>query len=263
MASKITIKRSTTAVPPAGLSFGEMAFVQGTGLTANQLYVGISGGSPVWVGAQIGTTGSWTDNAAKTSLATQFAIDQRISSQISGSNVITTAQDNTNATKFLVFTSGAGAGVTLGVDSATNALSYNPSSGELILPGDLKIAGDIVAAVSKQTGDIFATTTTKINIGLVATGITMGGTGGTIALRNPTMVLGNTGSTITTTSGMTNSLRISPFGNLRLEPTGSMGTIGNSRPSIEISNSGGGQVAIAGGDWRWVSSKQVNFLMNL
>ena len=76
MASKITIKRSTSSTPPTGLSFGEMAFVQGTGLTANQIYVGLSGGNPVWVGAQIGTTGSWTDNAAKTSLATQYAIDQ-------------------------------------------------------------------------------------------------------------------------------------------------------------------------------------------
>ena len=83
MASKITIKRSLTAAPPAGLSFGEMAFVQGSGLTANQLYVGISGGNPVWVGAQIGTTGTWTDNSAKTSLATQYATDQRITTQIS------------------------------------------------------------------------------------------------------------------------------------------------------------------------------------
>ena len=83
MASKITIKRSVTAAPPAGLSFGEMALVQGSGLTANQLYVGISGGSPVWVGAQIGTTGTWTDNAAKTSLATQFAIEERIAAKIS------------------------------------------------------------------------------------------------------------------------------------------------------------------------------------
>ena len=84
MASKITIKRSQTAAAPAGLSFGEMAFVQGSGLTANQLYVGISGGSPVWVGAQIPsqTTGTWTDTAAKTTLATQFAINDRISSLI-------------------------------------------------------------------------------------------------------------------------------------------------------------------------------------
>ena len=83
MASKITIKRSLTAASPAGLSFGEMAFVQGSGLTANQLYVGISGGNPAWVGAQIGTTGTWTDNAAKTSLATQFAIEERIGAKIS------------------------------------------------------------------------------------------------------------------------------------------------------------------------------------
>ena len=85
MASKITIKRSLTAAAPAGLSFGEMAFVQGSGLTANQLYVGISGGSPVWVGAQIGTTGTWTDNAAKTTLATQDAIEQRIGAKITAS----------------------------------------------------------------------------------------------------------------------------------------------------------------------------------
>lgn len=87
MPSKITIKRSTTAAAPAGLSFGEMAFVQGSGLTANQLYMGISGGSPVWVGAQIGTTGTWTDDAAKTSLATQYATDQRISSLITATAV--------------------------------------------------------------------------------------------------------------------------------------------------------------------------------
>ena len=85
MASKITIKRSLTAAAPAGLSFGEMAFVQGSGLTANQLYVGISGGNPAWVGAQIGTTGTWTDNSAQTSLATQYAIEQRITSKISAS----------------------------------------------------------------------------------------------------------------------------------------------------------------------------------
>jgi hypothetical protein len=250
MASKITIKRSTTATPPAGLSFGEMAFVQGTGLTANQLYVGISGGSPVWVGAQIGTTGSWTDNAAKTSLATQFAIDQRITTQISSSNVITTADDNTNATKYLVFTSGAGAGVTLGVDIASNALSYNPSSGELLLPGNLKISGDIVSGVGKATGDVFATGTGKLNIGLAASGITMGGTTGTIALRNPTLILGTTAATITTSGGTANSLTIQPSGYLSLSPT-TTAVGSNSIASLTVSNSktsGSQLVTITGGD---------------
>jgi hypothetical protein len=259
MASKITIKRSTTSVPPTGLSFGEMAFVQGTGLTANQLYVGISGGSPVWVGAQIGTTGSWTDNAAKTSLATQYAIDQRISTQISASNVITTADDNTNATRYLVLTSATGAGVTLGVDASTGPLSYNPATMEMTLGGDLKIAGDIVAAASKQTGEIFSSITSKLNIGLAATGITMGGTTGSIALRNPKLILGTTASTITTSGGTANNLTISPYGNLILQPTWEGAAAAGTRPSITISNSttpGSQNVTISGGDLYLATKEQ-------
>ena len=87
MASIIKIKNSTGSVPPTGLTFGEPAFVQGTGLTANRLYMGNSTSTSVWVGAEIGTTGTWTDNAAKTTLATQYATDQRIATQISGSGV--------------------------------------------------------------------------------------------------------------------------------------------------------------------------------
>lgn len=87
MASIIKIKNSTGSVPPTGLTFGEPAFVQGTGLTANRLYMGNSTSTSVWVGAEISTTGTWTDNAAKTTLATQYATDQRIATQISGSGV--------------------------------------------------------------------------------------------------------------------------------------------------------------------------------
>ena len=248
MSSKITIKRSTTSVPPAGLSFGEMAFVQGTGLTANQLYVGNSFGTPVWVGAQIGTTGSWTDNAAKTTLATQYAIDQRISTQISGSSVITTAEDNSNATKYLVFTSGAGAGVTLGVDTATGALSYNPSTSKLTVFGDIGLNGDIVSV--KSSGDIFPTFTTNVTLGLVATGFTMGATGGTIRVRNPTLVLGSTGSTITTNGGTANHLSIIPHGYVVLEPQTTAFGAGGSLPSLTLNNigDGAGFVTVSGAD---------------
>jgi hypothetical protein len=194
MASKITIKRSTTSTPPAGLSFGEMAFVQGTGLTANQLYVGISGGSPVWVGAQIGTTGSWTDNAAKTSLATQFAIDQRISAQISGGSPITTVSDNTNTTRYLVFGSTAGAGVTLFVDDTTGPLSYNPSLGTLTVAGDLNVnGGDIFT--TQTTATLFSSTVTTLGIGLAATAINMGGSTGTFTIKNPSLTVGSSGIT--------------------------------------------------------------------
>ena len=90
--SVIKIKNSTGSTPPelaTGLTFGEPAFVQGTGLTANRLYIANSSKTPIWIGAEIPspTTGTWTDNAAKTTLATQYAIDQRITSQLLASGV--------------------------------------------------------------------------------------------------------------------------------------------------------------------------------
>jgi F0F1-type ATP synthase assembly protein I len=87
MASVIKIKNSTGTIPPNGLTFGEPAFVQGTGLTANRLYMTDSTSTSIWVGAEISNTGTWTDTAAKTTLATQYATDQRIATQISGSGV--------------------------------------------------------------------------------------------------------------------------------------------------------------------------------
>ena len=92
MPAVIKLKTSTGSTPPelaTGLTFGEPAFVQGTGLTANRLYIANSSKTPIWIGAEIPspTTGTWTDNAAKTTLATQYAIDQRITSQLLASGV--------------------------------------------------------------------------------------------------------------------------------------------------------------------------------
>jgi hypothetical protein len=185
MASKITIKRSTAALPPAGLSFGELAFVQGTGLTANQLYVGLTGASPVWVGAQISTTGSWTDNAAKTSLATQYAIDQRISSQISGGSPITTVSDNTNTTRYLVLSTSAAAGVTLFVDDTTGPLSYNPSTGALGLNGSIEL------------GHATDTTIARVSAGVVSIeGVNVVTTSSTDTFSNKTFDLVGSGNAL-------------------------------------------------------------------
>ena len=119
MASIIKIKNSTGSVPPTGLTFGEPAFVQGTGLTANRLYMGNSTSTNVWVGAEISTTGTWTDNAAKTSLATQYATDQRIATQISGSGV----SSFNGATGALQGVSAAVAGTGISVSGATGAVT--------------------------------------------------------------------------------------------------------------------------------------------
>ena len=244
MASKITIKRSTAALPPAGLSFGELAFVQGTGLTANQLYVGISGASPVWVGAQIGTTGSWTDNAAKTSLATQYAIDQRISTQISGSNIITTAEDNSNTTRYLVFTTSAGAGVTLGVDTAAGPLSYNPLLSQLTVQGDLNVNGGDIFTTS-TTATVFNSTATGLSIGSAATGITMGAVTGNFGIRNPSLTVGSSGVTGTIYADDANLVLTTK------NYTGAMADPGDSSAKIVITdNIGSGFVNIEGGDLR-------------
>ena len=93
------------------------------------------------------------------------------------------------------------------------------------------------------------TVATTLNFGGAATALTMGATSGTAAIRNPTLTLGNTNATITTGSGTTNYLSISPYGNVLLQPTTTafgFGTI----TSVAVTNAvdAVGQVQIAGGD---------------
>ena len=136
MASKITIKRSLTAAAPAGLSFGEMAFVQGSGNTAEQLYVGISGGNPVWVGARVENT--VTDWDSKTRLATQAATLAKINSLITSNtagvasfNGLTGAVNGITAggintfTQLNTFSAGisASSGVTFSKDITINSMT--------------------------------------------------------------------------------------------------------------------------------------------
>ena len=136
MASKITIKRSLTAAAPAGLSFGEMAFVQGSGNTAEHLYVGISGGNPVWVGARVEDT--VTDWTSKTRLATQAATVTKINSLITSNtagvasfNGLTGAVNGITAggintfTQLNTFSAGisASSGVTFSKDITINSMT--------------------------------------------------------------------------------------------------------------------------------------------
>ena len=175
MASKITIKRSITAAAPAGLSYGEMAFVQGSGLTANQLYVGISGGNPVWVGAQIGTTGTWTDNAAQTSLATQYAIEQRIGAKIAANTAGVSSFNG--ATGALQGVSAAVAGTGISVSGATGAVtitnigvqSFNGATGAVT---GVSSFNGLTGAVSGVTTSV-ANTFTAVNT--FSAGITVSG----------------------------------------------------------------------------------------
>ena len=71
----IRIKRSTGTNLPSGLTFGELAFVQGSGATANRLYIATSSGGTAWVGAEIlNSPTSWQDETAQTTIPTVQAV---------------------------------------------------------------------------------------------------------------------------------------------------------------------------------------------
>ena len=264
MSSKITIKRSQTAAAPAGLSYGEMALVQGSGLTANQLYVGISGGSPVWVGAQIGTTGTWTDNAAQTSLATQYAIEQRIGVKIAA-NTAGVASFNgltgavTGVSSFNGLTGAVGGVTTSVANTFTAAQTFsagitvsggNLNAVNINTTGSVSINNTPATLTTTTAGNatVFNSVATSLGIGGAATAITMGATTGTLNLRNPTIQVGNTVATITTASGTGNTLTVSPFGSVVIAPTSETSGVG-SPTVLTVTNlpSGLGTVSVSGG----------------
>jgi len=187
MSSIIKIKNSSGSVPPTGLTFGEPAFLQGTGFTANRLYVGISASNSIWVGAQIGTTGTWTDTAAKTTLATQYAIDQRIATQISGSGVISFngsigavgISAGTNVTivqtgnTYTISSSGGGA---TGATGATGSQGIQGNTGET---GSQGIQGNTGATGSQG---IQGNTVQGVSAAVAGTGISVSGATGSVTI---------------------------------------------------------------------------------
>ena len=90
----IRIKRSTGTNLPSGLTFGELAFVQGSGATANRLYIANSSGGTAWVGAEIlNSPTDWNGEIAQTTLATVSAIEDRI---VAGGGVTFASNLNVN-----------------------------------------------------------------------------------------------------------------------------------------------------------------------
>jgi hypothetical protein len=71
----IRIKRTTSSNLPTGLTFGEMAFVQGSGYTANRLYIADNAGVCIWIGGQILNSPTyWSGATAETTVPTVSAV---------------------------------------------------------------------------------------------------------------------------------------------------------------------------------------------
>ena len=89
-----------------------------------------------------------------------------------------------------------------------------------------------------------------MSVGGAATTLTLGATSGTAAIRNATLNLGNTTATLGTNSGSTNSLTISPYGNVSISPNTVAATLGGTLSSITVTNAvdAAGQVQVSGGN---------------
>ena len=155
MAANIKFKRTTTSTLPTGLTFAEPAFVLGSAGTtiANQLYVGDNSGGRVWVGAKIeNTVTSWTGTEANTLLATQQAIDARITSRISTSGGFTFA-----ATSGTPQTLTPGDTITLAAGSGISTTAGATDTITIANTGVTGIQAGTAISLSSNTGNVTVT----------------------------------------------------------------------------------------------------------
>ena len=159
--------------------------------------------APATVAANVTWTLPSADGSAGTVLSTNGSGTLSWASAGSATTVTTTS-DNTNATRYVVFSTTAQSGATLYVDDTTGALTYNPSTAEMTLAGDLNVNGGDIITSSTGTATVFNTNATTLNVGGAATTVSIGSASGTATINNAnTVVTGDlavNGGDITTTS---------------------------------------------------------------
>jgi hypothetical protein len=254
---------STTGIPADAwnssehfnIASGKAYYINGTSvLNGTTLGSGVTGSSLTSVGTLTsGTLGTGFTTVATTvggtgltSFTTNGAVYATSTSALT-TGTLPVASGGTGITSF-----GSGVATWLGTPSSANLASAitdeTGTGGVLVFNAGPTISTRIVAGTSSF--DLINATATTVNFAGAATTLTMGATSGTAAIRNATLNLGNTTAILGTNSGTTNSLSISPYGNLNLTPTTSGVSLGGTLTSLVISNAvdATGLVSIEGGD---------------
>ena len=223
--------------------------------TNKRIFIGAADGSGTLIGAapggsdtyvQFNDSGNLGGDSGLTYNKTTDALTITGDVAVNGGDITTTAATatvfDTNATTVTAFRSATT--LTLGATSGTSQIRNDTTIG-----GDLTITGGDLFT-SAATSTLMNTTATNLSVGGAATTLTLGATSGTTAIRNATTKLGQHTATLTTNSGTTNSITISPYGSLILSPLTTALSVGGTKANLTITNTndGVGTVAVTGGD---------------
>ena len=233
--SIIRIKRTDTSTTPTGLTFGEMAYVQGI----KSLYMGQTAGDPALrIGAEVDSSASLGTSNNK--IPTQGAVKAYIDSAVGGGAVGTV----NGLTGAVVIAPGTAIGISTAGQNITvtntGVQSFNGSTGA-VTGVSSAVAGTGIA-VSSSTGAVTFTNTGVQSLAGTSNQITVSGSTGAVTLSLP--------STVTVPGALNVTTNLTVTGNLTIN--GTTTTVNSDvmtvdDPIITLGLSGGAPLTVSDG----------------
>jgi hypothetical protein len=200
----IKVKRTLTSNPPAGLTFGELAFVQGI----TSFYVTNNVGTSVRIGAEVDTNTSLgtSDNKLPTQNAVKAYVDAAVSA--SGTNqfnqIAVSGQDGLTADSASdILTFAAGSGISITTTAGTDTVTIG-NTGVLSVTGttnEIEVTGSGTLTVGLPN-DVTITNNLTVGGNLTINGTTTTVNSDVTTVDDPMMLLGTSGGVpITVTDG--------------------------------------------------------------
>ena len=186
--AQIKIKRTTGSTPPTGLTFGELAYVQGI----KSVYIGQTGGDPALrIGAEVDTSTSLgsSDNKIPTQNAVKTYVDN---------NVASGAVASLNGLTGAVFI-GAGTGIQLAIAGKgitltnTGVQSLAGTSNQITASGSTGAVTLSFPSVVSFPGSVAVTTNLTVAGNLTVNGTTTTVNSDTMTVDDPMITLGTSG----------------------------------------------------------------------